>query len=199
MSEKTNLIPAYRIEDFKLLNKGRSSAEVLSVLKNEWHIELTLRQLNYLKSKLGCPSGVDTKLKKGHTAWNKGNKGFCPSPETQFKKGNQAAALPLGEERFLHVYDKVPYIKTKNGWKLKHHIEWERLNNKKIPKGYDVIFLDKDTTNFSKENLCLTRKGNLMNLRRNNLDKNPEVTKLGLTILDLNAKVKEKERECKQK
>lgn len=43
--------------------------------------------------------------------------------------------------------------KDRINWKFKHRILWEKYYGQKLPKGYQVVFLNGDRNDFSKENL----------------------------------------------
>lgn len=47
------------------------------------------------------------------------------------------------------------YIKTESGWRLIHHVVWERRTRKKIPPDHQVRFKDGDKNNFVFDNLIL--------------------------------------------
>lgn len=76
-------------------------------------------------------------------------------------------------------------------WKYKQrHIYEERYG--KIPKGYKVIFLDQDRTNFDIDNLmAVPGQDSLIAFNKKILSKNKEVTKLGLQVAHLINKIKE--------
>lgn len=77
--------------------------------------------------------------------------------------------IPIGTERIFYgkgtKENGVPYIWVKiannkdyrSNWKRKTHYVWEQHNGK-IPKGYSVIHLDGDYTNFDITNLRLIHK-----------------------------------------
>ncbi len=86
--------------------------------------------------------------KKGHRTWNH---------------------MPIGHE-YAHqsgyVYVKVRNTGIKNkDYVAKHRILWEQYHGCKVPDGHMIVFLNSDSSDFSKENLyCVSRKiGRLMN------------------------------------
>ena len=92
---------------------------------------------------------------KGQTPWNKGRKGFCPSPETTFKEGESHR----GES---HVSWKGGVQKPKND--CVHY--WDGVGKRKrrpklvyeenfgpTPDGYVIYHIDGDKYNDSPENL----------------------------------------------
>jgi hypothetical protein len=84
---------------------------------------------------------------------------------TQFKKGQAPVNYkPVGSERLdSEGYTQVK-ISDPNKWKMKHVIEWEKLHGA-VPKGFIVVFANKDKTDFSPSNLEIVT-------RRQNLDRN---------------------------
>ena len=79
-----------------------------------------------------------------------------------YEKGQRAyGTLLVGAERkakngyvYVKVSDERVSRSTKHKcWKAKSVVEWERLNNKKLPKGYAVSFLNGDKSDFSFDNL----------------------------------------------
>jgi len=78
--------------------------------------------------------------------------------------------LPVGTERMSIangcLMEKVSMRRIKDGvkfshyngtWKLKHHLIWEKHYGR-VPKGYNVIFLDRNKFNFDIDNLALATK-----------------------------------------
>jgi hypothetical protein len=100
-------------------------------------------------------SGFDGRFKKGHTPYNKGQKGNRMSPATEFKKGCTPHNYRLvGSERI----NKDGYVEVKvaepNRWKAKHRAIFEAAHGE-IPEGCRVLFADGDKQNFALENLVL--------------------------------------------
>jgi len=81
-------------------------------------------------------------------------------------------------------------IKVNNKeWKRKHHFIWEQANGK-IPKGYNVIFLDNNNLNFELDNLALVTTNEMLKLTQFGLWTNDqELTKLGLAIVRHNTAI----------
>lgn len=85
---------------------------------------------------------------------------------TSFKSGN----LPHNtRELYSERTNKDGLIEIKvdtNKWISKHRYVWEQYNNRKVPKGKVVIFLDGNKTNFEIDNLKLISRGALLILNR---------------------------------
>lgn len=103
----------------------------------------------------------------GHDPWNRGLKGFNPSPETNFRKGQKPVNyLPVGSvtERADHQGWLRAFVKTAdpNTWELRARVVWERENGP-IPEGMLIHHHDRDTLNDAIDNLrCLTRAEHML-------------------------------------
>lgn len=143
-------------------------------------------------------TGFTGRFDKGHIPSNKGKKGFCHkgSQKGWFKKGQDPINYrPVGSER-TNVYGYIEIkIDDPDKWRLKHQVIWEEHNGK-IPKGYSVIFADRDKTNLSINNLILVSRAELLTMNRHGLIReNSEITKTGVAIADLYLKIGERKRE----
>lgn len=73
---------------------------------------------------------------------------------------------PVGSERMgkdgyvmVKVAEWPTVPQTKDNWRFKHHIEWERANGRPVPEGWTVFFADGDKRNLDPDNLvALPRK-----------------------------------------
>src|SRR3990167_9833059 len=110
---------------------------------------------------------------KNHIPWNKGKKGLHFSPNTEFKKGQRGINwLPLGSEtiRIDKGNKKRRWLKIAepNIWIEYAKFVWMQYNGK-IPKGYLIHHIDKNTLNDNIENFALlTRKAHI-NIHRKDL------------------------------
>lgn len=65
-------------------------------------------------------------------------------------------AAPVGSERVSQ--NGYTYVKTKDGWVLKHWIIAEEKYSRKVDRDVTVRFADEDRTNFDPDNIVLTPK-----------------------------------------
>jgi hypothetical protein len=73
--------------------------------------------------------------------------------------------LPVGTER-LNKYTNKVFVKMPDGsWLLKHYAVWEKAYGK-VPEGYNVIFLDRNTSNFALKNLELASNAEILHLNK---------------------------------
>jgi len=137
-----------------------------------------------------------TQFKKGNVPFNKGKKKYWKGgEETQFKKGNKPHNyMPVGSER-VNGDDYVDIkIADPNKWRGKHILIWEKHNGP-VPKGYAVIFGDRDNRNFDINNLILVSRHQLLELNRNKLiQEDANSTKTGVIIANLNIKIAERKK-----
>ena len=164
--------------------KGISLKELTNEFNEKFNLNLTERAISCRKCKLRLSSGINSGcFKKGHVPFNKGTKGLLKPNKTSFKKGHIPSNYrPIGSERVTK--DGNIQIKTKdpNVWQLKHRYIYEQHYGT-IPKGYNVMFSDKNKRNFDINNLILVSKTEDLIMNQNKLIyKNNDCTKVGLVI-----------------
>jgi len=121
----------------------------------------------------GMRRGKDNEFRKGQPAWNKGMKGLdIGGKETRFKPGSVPVNYrAVGSERT----DTDGYVMVKiadpRTWKMKHVVEWEKVNGK-VPKGFIVVMKNKIRTDTRPENLELISRAE--NMKRNTIHNYPK-------------------------
>lgn len=174
---------------------GKSYKEITKLFNDTFNLKKTPTQLSSLLKRHGIKNGISKTFIKGHIPYNKGKKGIGGWKPTQFKKGHIPANYkPIGSERI----DKDGYVLIKvadpNIWKAKQKFIYEKEYGV-IPKGYAVIFADKDKKNFSLNNLILVSKRELLIMNRDKLIRDSkELTKTGHLIAKLKIKVDQKKK-----
>ena len=113
--------------------------------------------------------------------------------KTSFKKGNIPPNYkPVGSERVTRDGYTEVKIKDPNKWELKHRHIYKKHYGE-IPSGYNVIFADKNISNFDIDNLILVSKAEMLMLNREKLIfEDKELTKTGVNIVKLINKTKNK-------
>jgi len=142
---------------------GHEESEIKQAFLDRFGILLTEGQISGFKYKHNIWSGTHGgRFQKGQVSHNKGKKmspeQYEKSKATMFKKGQVPKnKRPVGSERV----DVDGYVMIKvaepNVWQHKQKYIWEQLHGK-VPKGYAVIFVDGDRTNFDPENLRCIHK-----------------------------------------
>jgi hypothetical protein len=77
------------------------------------------------------------------------------------------------------------YTRTKNTWRLTHHIWAEKYLGRPLREGERVEFVGKDKTDFSEENLRVTQQGR-SSLRRRKAVLEERIRELQAVLEDVN-------------
>lgn len=139
----------------------------------------------------------DTRFKKGQIPWNKCIKTGL-KPVNGFKKGNRPWHT---RELYSERLDKDGYtiikIAEPNKWMRKHRWVWEQKYGE-ISKGSVIIFADGNKENLNLDNLICVTRNELKILNQCRLMSSvPELTKTGLNIAKIKAKLYELRKEKK--
>lgn len=141
------------MDAFLVKNAKVTRKELVVMFNDHFGTALNIHQLSGRCLRIGALTGRTGQLKKGVTPWNKGLKGYCASPGTQFKKGHAPSnCAPVGHESITwdgYVYRK---FEGESEMKLKHVYLWEQANGK-LPDGYVLIFKDGNKQNCELDNL----------------------------------------------
>ena len=169
----------YSEQELKFIREfawGHSYKEIMAAVNQKFSLNLGENQIRACLRNHGIRTGRTGRFEKGHVPANKGkhpeSKGRMA--QTQFKKGEMPKNhLPVGSVRVRHSYKgKNPYVwekvKEPNVWKMKHLLEWERINGP-VPKGMIVIFADGNTLNTDVSNLVLISRAQHAIMNRWNL------------------------------
>lgn len=180
-----------------------TNKEIAEMLKEEYGIIVRPASLRNLHHKykyddklvnVGC-------FKKGQECWNKG----VPMREetkkklehTWFKNGHTPAnTRPIGSMR--ENADGYVVIKTKETgrWPLYQRYVYEQAHNVKLDKDDMVLFADGNNRNFDVDNLVRVTREELLELNRRGLiSKDQNITKAGVGLAKLIAKIRERTRE----
>ena len=105
----------------------------------------------------------------GANTWNKGIKGFRPSPETEFKVGELVGEIHPSWKGGVQVSkNDCTYLwDGANKRKRRPRAVWEEHNGT-LPEGYVVIHLDMDAHNDDISNLKAITRAELLKHNRNN-------------------------------
>ena len=105
----------------------------------------------------------------GANTWNKGIKGFRPSPETEFKVGELVGEIhPSWKGGVQVTKNDCTYLwDGANKRKRRPRAVWEEHNGT-LPEGYVIIHLDSIKHNDDISNLKAITRAELLKLNRNN-------------------------------
>lgn len=175
-----------KIEDEFLIKnvKGITLKELTYRFNKKFRTNVKESSIANRKVRLKIRSGiVGGQFKKGNIPFNKGTKGIMKANKTSFKKGNIPKNYkPIGYERInKDGYTEIK-IKDPNVFVLKHRYLYEQKYGK-IPKGYKLIFADKNKQNLDINNLLLvTDAEELIMNNRKLISENKELTKIGAVL-----------------
>ncbi len=194
-----NLFSSDQAEYLKQHVKNISNSDLADLMNTCFGLSLTCRQINTYKKNHNLSSGLNGHFPKGHIPVNKGKK-YPDMPRNigMFKKGQKPHNyLPVGSERVNgdgYVDIKVADPHT---WVGKHILIWESAHGKK-PRGYVIIFADRNTKNFELDNLVLVQRTEFLIMNKRSLiTQNTELTKSGLNLAKLYSKLNERKKKGK--
>lgn len=177
---------------------GLTNQELTDLLNKKYKTNFKIQQIKCYKNNHHILSGLNGQFKKGHTPFNKGKKwdDYLTKDQqeklkqTMFKKGhNPVNYRSVGSER-INCYGYVEIkVKDPGFWRLKHHVIYEEKFGP-VPKGFKVIFKDKNRLNLDIENLALVSNSEEFILNQENLIySSKKLTEAGILV----AKLKDKQ------
>ena len=173
------------------ITPGRGYKEIQSMMSCKFGFDYTCHQIKGAITRNKLNTGRTGRFEKGRATWNKGTKGLTKANVTSFKKGQKPHNYkPLGSERITKDgYCEIKVSDTGRRWRPKHVLIYEKHHGK-VPKGSAVIFLDGDKRNFDIDNLYLVTRSQLAMLNKNSLiQKDAELTKTAINVVDLMKKI----------
>ena len=173
------------------ITPGRGYKEIQSMMSCKFGFDYTHHQIKGAITRNKLNTGRTGRFEKGRATWNKGTKGLTKANVTSFKKGQKPHNYkPLGSERITKDgYCEIKVNDTGRRWRPKHVLIYEKHHGK-VPKGSAVIFLDGDKRNFDIDNLYLVTRSQLAMLNKNSLiQKDAELTKTAINVVDLMKKI----------
>ena len=173
--------------------KGKTYKELVTLMNEKFDYEFSSEQIESALRRYNLKTGNTGQFKKYKEPWNKGFKGYMGANKTSFKKGNIPPNYKsVGSERVTRDGYTEVKIKDPNKWELKHRYVYKKHYGE-IPSGYNVIFADKNISNFDIDNLILVSKAEMLMLNREKLIfEDKELTKTGVNIVKLINKTKNK-------
>ena len=181
------------------ITPGRGYKEIQSMMSCKFGFDYTRHQIKGAITRNKLNTGRTGRFEKGRATWNKGTKGLTKANVTSFKKGQKSHNYkPVGSERITKDgYCEIKVSDTGRRWRPKHVLIYEKHHGK-VPKGSAVIFLDGDKRNFDIDNLYLVTRSQLAMLNKNSLiQKDADLTKTAINVVDLMKKISAMEKKDK--
>ena len=172
--------------------KGKTYKELLALMNEKFDYEFSSQQIESALRRYNLKTGNTGQFKKYQEPWNKGLKGYIGANKTSFKKGTIPPNYkPVGTERFAKDGYIEVKVKDPNVWELKHRYIYKKHHGE-IPNGYNVIFADKNISNFDIDNLILVSKAEMLILNKNKIIfEDKDFTKVVVNIAKLINKTKQ--------
>jgi hypothetical protein len=157
-------------EDFLRKHEATPRKKLAELFNARFETEVSHKGLGQKCIKLGliCPNNGC--FKKGSIPVNKGTKGLTGANKTSFSPGNRpiqtkkVGTISTRKDKNGSLYMHIK-IAEPNKWQMIHVYIWEHKHGK-IPKGYCVIFKDKNTLNTRLDNLMLVSREELVRLNQ---------------------------------
>lgn len=178
--------------------KGTSYKKMAELIKDKFNYSITQKQIKSFYSNNHLNSGLTGRFEKGYVPKNKGKKQtefmslemIEKTKATRFKKGQMPYNTdPIGTVKALK--DGYLWVKINNELKPKNkRVNWTPLHkmmyefyNGPVPEGHDVMFMDGNIRNFSKDNLEAVTKAERLYLNRHKfISSDSTITKSGLVL-----------------
>jgi len=175
--------------------EGRPNKELTVMVNEQFGTNFKVKQICGWKKNHKLSSGLTGYFPKGHMPVNPIQKGQRLGIKTEFKKGNQPLnKVPIGTERFRKGEYLYVKIAEPNVWKAKHRLIWEEAFGP-IPENHRLIFLDGNRLNVVLSNLQLVSYATSLIMNRKKLFySNPELTKIGTKIAEIDLKIQTRKR-----
>lgn len=178
--------------------KGAGHQTMADLLNKTYGSSYTKDQIKNYYARHKLDSGLTGQFVKGQEIWNKGTKGLTGANKTSFKKGNKSYnCVPLGTERISkdgYIQVKIQDGHLQKNWRGKHILIWEK-DNGPLPESHVIIFGDGNKRNFDINNLICVSRAQLVRLNQYRLiQKDAELTRTGIVIVDLISKVSERKK-----
>lgn len=175
-------------EYMKANAEGKSTPELIEMIKRQYGIEMTPKQMKAYKGNNNINTGLTGRFEKGNIPPNKGkHMPIYPGMEkTLFKKGHiPHNAAKVGELRVNTDGYLVRKVAQPNKWRFESHLVWEEHNGP-IPDGCRITHLDGDKMNVDINNLeCITNAEHLEMIRKGLRFNDSELTRAGVAVAKL--------------
>ncbi len=181
-------------EDFLKKHETTPRKKLAELFNTKFKKEISIKGLGQKCIKIGLVCPNNGCFKKGSIPANKGTKGLMKANKTSFSSGNK----PMNSKRVGSVVTRKDkngnlYMRIKiaepNKWQMLHVYIYENKHGK-IPKGYCVIFKDKNTLNLRLDNLMLVSRDELARLNQKYAHINESLKETALQVIKLSKEIR---------
>ena len=167
-----------QVKYLKEIAPGKSRKEIKELVNVKFNLNLNLSQINSAMVNNKIKTGIDAKFKKGCKAGTHKRKGPSKPVGTEMTRVDGYIKIKISEDE----------------WMYKHHYVWQQYHGE-FPKGYRIIFLDKNKKNFDINNLAAVSKKELLFINNKGfLKEDTDLSKVGVALARLMMKAKELEK-----
>ena len=183
-------------EDFLREHEATPRKELAELFNAKFNVQVSVKGLSQKCRKIGLVCPDNGRFKKGSVPANKGTKGLTGANKTSFKKGNipqntrKARSISTRKAKNGNSYMYIK-IAEPNKWQMFHIYIWETKHGK-IPKGYCVIFKDKNTLNTRLDNLMLISRAELARLNQKYAYIDKSLKETALQVIKINDEIRKK-------
>ena len=189
-------------EDFLRKHEATPRKKLAELFNAKFKVQVSSNGLEQKCRKLGLVCPNNGCFKKGSIPANKGTKGLTGANKTSFAKGNVPAntrkvgTISTRKDKNGNSYMHIK-VAEPNKWQMLHVYIWENRYGK-IPKGYCVIFKDKDTLNPRLDNLMLVSRAELVRLNQKYAYIDESLKETALQVIKINDAIIKKSKKLKQ-
>ena len=157
-------------EDFLRKHEATPRKKLTELFNAKFKTQVSNNGLEQKCRKIGLVCPNNGCFKKGNIPANKGKKGLMKANKTSFSFGNRptnakkVGSIVTRKDKNGSLYMRIK-IEEPNIWQMLHVYIYEHKHGK-IPKGYCVIFKDKNTLNTRLDNLMLVSRDELVRLNQ---------------------------------
>ena len=185
-------------EDFLRKHESTPRKKLAKLFNDKFKTEVSHKGLGQKCINLGLSCPNNGCFKKGSIPANKGTKGLTKRNKTSFDFGNR----PMNAKKVGSVVTR----KNKNGssymcikieepnkWQMLHVYIYEHKHGK-VPKGYCVIFKDKNTLNTRLDNLMLVSRDELARLNQKYAHIDKSLKEIALQVIKISKEIRKGEK-----
>jgi hypothetical protein len=185
-------------EDFLRKHETTPRKELAKLFNDKFKTKVSHKALGQKCVKIGLVCPNNGCFKKGSIPVNKGTKGLTKRNKTSFGFGNR----PMNAKKVGSVVTKKDkngslYMRIKiaepNKWQMLHVYIYEHKHGE-IPKGYCVIFKDKNTLNTRLDNLMLVSREELARLNQKYAYIDKSLKETALQVIKLSKEIRKVKR-----
>lgn len=185
-------------EDFLRKHESTPRKELTKLFNAKFKTEVSSNGLEQKCRKIGLVCPNNGCFKKGSIPANKGTKGLTKRNKTSFDFGNRPMnAKKVGSVVTRKDKNGSSYMRIKieepNKWQMLHVYIYEHKHGK-VPKGYCVIFKDKNTLNTRLDNLMLVSRDELARLNQKYAHIDKSLKETALHVIKISKEIRKGEK-----